>query len=151
MDNKHREYEIFCEARRNMKYYKGEVLPFINKICRKNMTSGDIDGFIFDYKKKTYMVLEQKWCSEQSRESQDMHLRFLAVILDEAKKVQRFNDWKMGVYKIIGDPPFNTCTVKQFGLKEEDDQEIRIERLELESFFNLDISFEDLTPHDARR
>lgn len=149
MDNKFQEYEIFCEARRNMNYYKGEVLPFINKICRKDMTSGDIDGFVYDYKKKIYMLLEQKWCREESKGTQDNHLRFLVALLNEAKKGEFFKNWKLGVYKIIGDPPFTNCTIKQFAVKAQDDRIIRISRTELEGFFNLDIDFEELTPLDA--
>ncbi len=149
MDNKFEHYEIFCEARRNMNYYKGEVLPFINKICRKDMTSGDVDGFIYDYKKKIYMVLEQKWVREESKGSQDNHLRFLAAILNEATKGAQFREWKMGVYKIIGDPPFTTCKVQQFAVKPQDDRIIQIARTELQGFFNLEILFEDLTPRDA--
>jgi hypothetical protein len=134
------EYEIFCDARKNMNYYKGEILPFVNKLCRKNMTSGDIDGFVWDYGKKVYILIEQKWSKEAHKRSQDLHLEFMNAIFNECSKSDRFYEYKFYVFKIIGDPPFYKCRVCNIGTKETKhiDQEGLIDLLDIK------ILFEDL-------
>jgi len=136
------EYKMFVKARQMMNYFKGEVLPFINHLCRRDMTTGDLDGFIFDYNKKVYYALEQKRGHERHRKSQDLHLKFLQTILDTAKKDKRFSDWNMKVYKVIGDPPFYNAQILGYpfttGIDVTQDQMI--------DFFNLNVTYEDLIP-----
>lgn len=140
MMDKFHEYDIFCDARRKMNYYKGEVLPFINKLCRKNMTSGDIDGFVFDYVKKIYIVIEQKWSNERHKSSQDTHLKFLSAIFEEVNKSDRFEDWKFYILKVVGDPPFISCEVENISTKETK----ILSRDQLVDLFEMNINFEDI-------
>ncbi len=133
-------YEMFVDARRKMNYYKGEILPFINYNCRRNMTTGDIDGFVWDYDKKIYMVLEQKWTSEQCKDSQELHLQFLCALMEEAKKGERFKNWEFGVYKIIGNPPFKESAI----IKYPDREKKRIDQETLQQFMDLKIRFDEL-------
>lgn len=142
MEDNVREYEIFVEARAKANYYKGEILPFIHKICRKDMTSGDIDGFIWDYKKKKYYIIEQKRINERHKDSQNLHLIFINNILMEAGKSDKYNDYEFGVFKIIGDPPFQSCMIQK--IDSNDCEEKMVTRLDLIDFLNLDISFRDL-------
>lgn len=141
MTDKIKEYEIFCDARKRENYYKGEILPFVNKLCRKSMTSGDIDGFVWDYRKKIYIVIEQKWSAERQKESQDLHLEFISAILNEAKKQPRFADWYFYVFKIVGDPPFHTAHVINIATKETK----KIDRRNLIHLLEMNIKFEELT------
>ena len=141
MINKIEAYEIFCEARNKENYYKGEILPFVNKLCRRNMTSGDIDGFVWDYKKKIYIVIEQKWSTERQKDSQDLHLEFINAILNEAKKQERFADWSFYVFKIVGDPPFHTAHVINIDTKETR----KIDRRNLIHLLEMNIKFEELS------
>lgn len=134
------EYDVFCDARRKMNYYKGEILPFINKLCRKDMTSGDIDGFVWDYYKKTYIVIEQKWTNEKNKDSQDLHLKFLSAVFEEASKSERFADYKFYVLKFIGDPPFRNCNVTNITTGESK----TISREVMIDLFDMKIKFEDI-------
>lgn len=138
--NKYKKYEIFCDAKKNINYYKGEILPFINKLCRKNMTSGDIDGFVWDYNKKTYIAIEQKWSNENNKKSQDLHLKFLSAIFAEVVKCERFCDYKFYVLKIIGDPPFEKCKIINIA----DDSEKIIDRQSLVDLFEMNKNYEEL-------
>ena len=104
------------------------------------MTTGDIDGFIWDYVLQKYMLLEQKWNGENRKKSQDLHLRFLYTILEEAKKGERFRNWKFGVYMIIGNPPFHESIIVSYPNKEKK----RIDQNTLKIFMELEIDFEDL-------
>jgi hypothetical protein len=140
MDDKVKEYEIFCEARRNMNYYKGEVLPFIHKMCRKNMTSGDIDGFVWDYERKIYIVIEQKRKFEKHKDSQDLHLRFLSAILSEMFYSERFGGYKFYVLKIVGDPPFHESKIMNMTT----DETKVINQEQLVNLLEMNILFEDL-------
>lgn len=134
------EYEIFVEARNNINYYKGEVLPFIHKICRKDMTSGDIDGFVWDYKKKIYLLIEQKRTREKHKNTQDLHLKFIDTIFQEMKFSKRFYDYRFYVLKIIGDPPFNTATVINMSTCETK----KIDQKGLINLLEMNILFENL-------
>jgi hypothetical protein len=140
MNDKLVEYEIFCEARKNMNYYKGEVLPFIHKMCRKNMTSGDIDGFVWDYTKKIYIILEQKRKYEKHKESQDLHLKFMSAILQEMYFSDRFGAYKFYVFKVIGDPPFKESTI----INMMTDEAKIISQKKLVDLLEMNILFEDL-------
>lgn len=139
MDDKYK-YEVFVEARKLMNYYKGEVLPFVNKMCRKDMTSGDIDGFIWDYKRKVYIVIEQKRSQEKHKDSQHLHLQFMQAMLDALLYTERFGSYKFYVFKIIGDPPFNNCIVHNIATDEKKD----VNQEQLKMLFDMDIFFEDL-------
>jgi hypothetical protein len=139
MDDKYK-YEVFVEARKMMNYYKGEVLPFVNKMCRKDMTSGDIDGFIWDYYRKVYIVIEQKRSLEKHKDSQHKHLQFLQAMHDELIYTERFAAWKFYVFKIIGDPPFHNCIVHNIATDEKKD----VNQEQLKMLFDMDIFFEDL-------
>jgi hypothetical protein len=138
--DKLKEYEIFCDARKNANYYKGEILPFVNKLCRKNMTSGDIDGFVWDYIKKIYIVIEQKWSNERHKSSQDTHLKFISAILDSALETERFKDYKFYVFKIIGDPPFDKCIVQNIKTNESKN----ITSKQLIDLLEMNVKFEEL-------
>jgi hypothetical protein len=135
------EYDIFCDARRKMNYYKGEILPFVHKVCRKDMTSGDIDGFVWDFNKKIYIVIEQKWTNEKQKSSQIYHLKFLSTIFAEMKSVDRFAEYKFYVFKIVGDPPFNECVVYDIG----SGVSRKINRQQLKDLLEMTILFEDIT------
>lgn len=139
MDNKYH-YEVFVEARKMMHYYKGEVLPFVNKMCRKDMTSGDIDGFIWDFKRKIYIVIEQKRPQERQKNSQHLHLQFLHAIFNEALNTDRFRSYKFYVFKVIGDPPFHNCIVHNIATNEKKN----VNQDQLKLLFDMDIFFEDL-------
>lgn len=141
MIDKFKEYEIFCDARKRDNYYKGEILPFVNKLCRKSMTSGDIDGFVWDYVRKIYIVIEQKWASERQKKSQDLHLKFISAILNEAKMTPRFADWSFYVLKIVGNPPFHTANVTNIATEETKE----IDRMNLIDLLEMNIKFEELT------
>lgn len=143
MDN-FTEYEMFVDAKKKINYYKGDVLPFIHKCCRKDMTTGDIDGFIFDYKRKIYYVLEQKWTKEKHKESQDIHLQFLVTLLDLASESERFSGWTFGVYKIIGNPPFANVRIIDFRTHECK----TIDRNQFVKFLELDLKFENFDTND---
>jgi len=138
--DKLKEYEIFCEARAKQNYYKGEILPFINKVCRKDMTSGDIDGFVWDYKKKILIVIEQKWTQERQKQSQDMFLQFIITALEEAKKQPRLMDWFFYMFKIVGDPPFHSATVENIYTREIKN----VTRTQLIDILEMNIRFEDV-------
>lgn len=142
MEDKVREYEIFVEAREKANYYKGEILPFVNKICRKDMTSGDIDGFVWDYKKKKYYLIEQKRINERHKDSQNLHLIFMHNVLIEASNSERFFDYEFGVFKIIGNPPFQNCVIQK--IDNYDCEKKNVTRFDLINFLNLDVSFDDL-------
>lgn len=146
MEDKIREYEIFVEARKLANYYKGEILPFIHKLCRKEMTTGDIDAFIWDYDKKFHYIIEQKLENEKSKESQNKHLRFL---YDMYKCVQEnyFKDWIFGVYKIKGNPPFEEATIYEYPFNDNNNS-ITINQEELIDFFNLKVTYDDLKNRD---
>lgn len=165
MDN-FKEYEAFVEARENCyscplwedcetcpygeihkdsNYYKGEILPFIHYNCRKNMTSGDIDGFVFDYRKRRHMFIEQKWTTEKNSDAQENHLRFLSKVFNEKKRSDLYKDWDFGVYKIIGDPPFHECTIMRYP------DMIKIQKVNrdtLKKFLEFEISFDDIQEED---
>ncbi len=133
-------YEIFVEARNNINYYKGEVLPFIHKVCRKDMTSGDIDGFVWDYRKKIYLLIEQKRTKERHKDSQDLHLKFIEAIFSEMKHSERFSNYKFYVLKIVGDPPFRTSTVINIS----DNMVKEIDQYTLKDLLEMNVLFEDL-------
>ena len=104
------------------------------------MTSGDIDGFVWDYQKKTYIAIEQKWTNERNKESQDLHLKFLSAIFYEAQQSKRFSDYKFYVLKIIGDPPFQECEVKNIS----NGDVKKLNRDQLIELFEMNINFEDI-------
>ena len=85
------------------KYHKGDILPLIHVKVRKDMTSGDIDGFQWDYNKNVLRFIESKRTSEINKDSQNKFLQFLSRI--------EIPGYKVNVYKIIGDPPFDTAKV----------------------------------------
>ena len=85
------------------KYYKGDILPLINAECRKDMTCGDKDCVQWDFNKKIYRIIESKRTKEIQKESQDRLLKFETNI--------QIPNYKIEVYKIIGDPPFETATI----------------------------------------
>ena len=89
------------------KYYKGDLLPFINTKIRKDMTCGDIDCIQWDYNKKILRIIEGKRSREQNKNSQDKLLKFLSSIV--------IPEYKVSIYKAIGDPPYNN--VKVFNIK----------------------------------
>jgi hypothetical protein len=134
------EYEIFCEARQNMNYYKGEVLPFVHKLCRKDITSGDIDGFIWDYHKKIYIIIEQKRKYEKHKESQNLHLMFISALFNELKYSERFAEYKFYVFKVIGNPPFKECKIHNIST----DETKVLDQQQLIDIFDLNLFFEDL-------
>jgi len=140
MIDKFKEYEIFVDARENSNYYKGEILPFVNKLCRKNMTSGDIDGFLWDYKKKIYIVIEQKHIREKHSQSQDLHLQFINAILKSAAETDRFCDWTFYVFKIVGNPPFNECVIHNIDTSESK----KVNRKQLIDILEMKIIYEDI-------
>jgi len=140
MIDKFKEYEIFVDARENSNYYKGEILPFVNKLCRKNMTSGDIDGFLWDYKKKIYIVIEQKHIREKHSQSQDLHLQFINAILKSAAETDRFCDWTFYVFKIVGNPPFNESVIHNIDTSESK----KINRKQLIDILEMKIKYEDI-------
>lgn len=86
------------------KYHKGDILPLIHAEVRKDMTCGDIDGFQWDFQKKTLRFIESKRTNENTKESQTRFLKFFA------NNVQ-IPVYKFNVYKIISDPPFDKATV----------------------------------------
>lgn len=140
------EYEIFSRMKKSINYFKGEVLPFVHLCCRKDMTSGDIDGFVWDFKRKIYRVFEQKWATENQKKSQHMHLAFLAEVLAIARASERFAGWEMGVYKIIGDPPFIKSTVEQISVRDRHvfSKKKVATRVELMEFMNMSITFDQI-------
>ena len=85
------------------KYYKGDLLPLINTKCRKDMTAGDKDGVQWDFNKKIYRIIESKRTNEIQKSSQDRLLKFETSI--------QISNYQVEVYKIIGDPPFETSTI----------------------------------------
>lgn len=137
MDKK-KEYEIFCDARSKSNYYKGEILPFVNKMCRKDMTSGDIDGFVWDFEKKIYIVLEQKWVYERHNKRQDDHLKFISCILQKAKQDDRFKDYYFGVYKLVGNPPFDSILITDM----KTNVNKKLNQNQLKDFLELNKTFE---------
>ena len=85
------------------KYYKGDLLPLINTKCRKNMTCGDIDCIQWDFSKKILRIIECKRSNEINKDSQNKLLNFLADI--------KIIGYRVEVYKIIGNPPFNSAEI----------------------------------------
>ncbi len=88
---------------RIFKYYKGDLLPLINTKVRKNMTCGDIDCIQWDYYKKQLRIIESKRALEESKLSQNRLLEFLSEI--------KIPEYKVNVYKIIADPPFEKSKI----------------------------------------
>ena len=85
------------------KYYKGDLLPLINCKCRKNMTCGDIDCVQWDFYKKIFRIIECKRIGERQKPSQNKLLDFFTKI--------KVDDYKVEIYKIIGNPPFESATI----------------------------------------
>ena len=100
------------------KYYKGDLLPLIHTKVRKDMTCGDIDCIQWDYYKNNLRIIESKRTNELNKNSQNKLLEFLSEI--------KIPEYKVNVYKIIGDPPFEKSKVihiksrveKEFNQKE---------------------------------
>ena len=102
------------EIHKKDNYYKGDLLPMTNHLCRQNMTTGDIDMFAWDYYKKVIRVIEQKRETEKEKESQKRFLKFMQELFDELKKTDKYKHYDMGVYLVRGDPPFDSATITSF-------------------------------------
>lgn len=137
-DNEKRQRMMNIHKTQN--YLKGEVLPMVHHLCRRNMTTGDIDVVIYDYYKKVLMFCEQKQKNEQSKKSQDDLYKFLSDVFDAAMTTDRFKAWKMGVYKIIGSPPFDQADVFDYKTNEK----TTIERDEMIRFLQIHRTYEQL-------
>ncbi len=92
------------------KYYKGDLLPFINTKIRKNMTCGDLDSVQWDFYKGIFRIIECKRTGERNKESQDRLLEFLSKI--------EVSGYRFDVYKIVGDPPYTSCWIQNMKTKE---------------------------------
>ena len=104
------------------------------------MTSGDIDGFIWDYRKKIYIVIEQKHIREKHSQSQDLHLQFINAILKSAAETDRFCDWTFYVFKIVGNPPFNESVIHNIDTSESK----KVNRKQLIDILEMKIKYEDI-------
>jgi hypothetical protein len=107
------------------KYYKGDIGPLINTKCRKDMTCGDIDCVQYDYKKKIFRIIECKRSLENSKKSQNDLLELFTQI--------KIEGYKVGIYKIIGDPPYAKAQIINIATKKIFD----VDHNQLINFLNL--------------
>jgi hypothetical protein len=127
-------YRMFVKARQTLNYYKGEIMPFINMNCRKDMTAGDIDCIIWDFYKKILRIVEAKKSNEYQKNSQHRLLKFL----QENVKIEGY---EFDVYKIIGDAPYDFVQIFSF----KNEKYIVTNFNGLKRFLEMDISFLELS------
>lgn len=130
------QYRMFVTARETQNYYKGEILPFININCRKDMTTGDIDGFQWDYKRKILRFIESKRSNEDQKNSQSTLLSWM-----QRNIMIRDKEYSFEIYKIKGDPPYDKSNIYSYT------QNVWIWNAtfdQLKRFLDMDISFDDL-------
>ena len=126
-------YRMFVKARQTLNYYKGEIMPFININCRKDMTAGDIDCITWDFNKKIFRIIEAKRPSENQKESQHKMLKFLQDNIN-------IEGYKFDVYKITGDAPFDSVQIYSF----RNNNFLSTNFVGLKLFLEMYISFDEL-------
>jgi hypothetical protein len=120
-------------------YYQGLTAPFTNFYVRKDLTSLDIDSFIYDYKKKYCYFIEDKHLHEEKKIMQLKAFEWLAKLLKYANE-NKYKDWNIGFFYCTYN--YNLDTVEIYNVLTKETKIINFDNHKL--FLSGDILFDEL-------
>lgn len=111
MDNRY----VSIDKEKSSNYYNSDLSEFIGKQCERTMTSIDVDILQIKKSKKLIRFIESKHSKEKLGYQQEQALKLISQIgkiINNNPKL--FNNHKVEVYLVRGNPPYNLIEIYDF-------------------------------------